>query len=88
MYILFVKFRGYRKIKFNIPIIVSSGATNGYLLRTPLDYLALTTLFDLPPPLRLSALADNPMRVVQRNREKLSQDYVSPNIRIIQRESA
>lgn len=69
--------------KFKVPIVLSSGAANAYFLRAPHDYAALASLFDLPPSLGLCALSDNPLAIVERNREKLSQGYVAPGIRVI-----
>lgn len=71
--------------KFNVPIVVSSGATTEYLLRTPQDNAALTTLFDLTLPHRLCAISENPKAIIVRNRGKLSKDYVAPNVRVIRR---
>lgn len=71
--------------KFNVPIVASSGATNEYLLRSPHDYAALTSLFDLTPTLRLCVVSENSMAIIKRNREKLSSDYCSPGIRVIRR---
>ncbi len=71
--------------KHSVPIIVSSGASNEYLLRHPHDYLALTSLFDLSKPLELRALSTNPKTIIERNREKLSQDYVTSGIKVVRR---
>jgi len=71
--------------KFNVPIVVSSGATDEYLLRTPHDYAAFVTIFDLAKPLGLRALSHNPLGIVKRNREKLSPNYVALGVRIIRR---
>jgi len=71
--------------RFNVPIVVSSGATDEYLLRTPHDYAAFATLFDLAKPLGLRALSHNPLDIVKRNREKLSPNYVALGVRIIKR---
>jgi ribonuclease P/MRP protein subunit RPP1 len=72
--------------KFNIPIVVSSGAIDEYLLRTPHDYAAFATLFDLDKPLGLRALSQNPLGIVKRNREKLSPNYVALGVRVVKRE--
>jgi ribonuclease P/MRP protein subunit RPP1 len=71
--------------KFGVPIVVSSGARNSYLLKSPYDYAALTFLFDLPSPLRMPALSETPLAIVKRNRSKLGSDYVAPGIRIVKR---
>jgi len=73
--------------KFNVSVIISSGATNEYLMRSPHDYAALATLFDMPPPYALRALSENPLAIVERNREKLSPDYVAPGIRVVRRKN-
>lgn len=71
--------------EFGVPVVVSSGAEDPYLLRSPHDYAALTVLFDLPSPLRMRALSENPLAIIKRNRLKLSPDYVAPGIRVIKR---
>jgi RNase P/RNase MRP subunit p30 len=73
--------------KFKVPITISSGATNESLIRGPHDYAALATFFDLPISSALRALSENPVAVVERNREKLSPDYVAPGIRVVGRKS-
>jgi len=71
--------------KFKVPVIISSGATNEYLMRGPHDYAALTTLFDLSVSSALGALSENPLAIVERNREKLSPDHIAPGIRVVGR---
>jgi ribonuclease P/MRP protein subunit RPP1 len=69
--------------KFNVPIIISSGATDDYLVRGARDYAALATLFDVPTPLSLQALSQNPVELIERNRQKLGPDYLAPGLRIV-----
>lgn len=71
--------------KFHLPIVISSGAKNEYLMRKPLEYAALATLFDLEQSSALDALSTNPSNIVKRNREKLSQSFVAPGVRIVRR---
>jgi ribonuclease P/MRP protein subunit RPP1 len=71
--------------RFNVPVTLSSGATDLQFMRGPRDYIALTTLFDLPTSSALRALSENPWVTVDRNREKLSFDYVAPGIRVVGR---
>lgn len=71
--------------RFSVPIIISSGATNEYLLRSPYDHAALASLFNLVISLSLHALSENPLEVVERNRGKLSPDYLAPGLRIVKR---
>jgi len=73
--------------RFKVPVTISSGATNEPLLRGPYDYAALTTLFDMSMQSALRALSENPLAIVERNREKLSPDYVAPGIRVVGRKS-
>jgi RNase P/RNase MRP subunit p30 len=71
----------------DVPITLSSGATDEHLMRGPHDYAALTTIFDLSLPSALKALSETPSAAVQRNREKLSPDYVAPGIRVVGRKA-
>jgi RNase P/RNase MRP subunit p30 len=73
--------------RFKVPITLSSGATEELLMRGPHDYAALTTLFDLPLSSALKALSDNPLIMVERNRKKLSPDYVAPGIQVVGRKA-
>jgi len=73
--------------RFSVPVVISSGATNEYLMRSPNDYAALATLFDMPMPYALRALSEDPIVIVERNREKLSPDYVAPGIRVVRRKT-
>ena len=73
--------------KFNVPVVISSGATNQYLMRSPHDYAALATLFNMSLPYALRALSEDPLAMVERNREKLSPDYVAPGIRVVRRKN-
>jgi ribonuclease P/MRP protein subunit RPP1 len=69
--------------RFKVPIILTSGATEEKLMRVPQNYAALTTLFDLPLSSALRALSENPWNIVNRNRKKLSPDYVAPGIKVL-----
>lgn len=68
--------------RVKVPIILSSGATDTQLMRGPYDYASLSTLFDLPLASAYRALSENPVLMVERNREKLNPDFVAPGIRI------
>jgi len=71
----------------DVPITLSSGATTEQLMRGPHDYAAITTIFDLSLPSALNALSDTPSAAVERNRRKLSPDFVAPGIRVVGRKS-
>jgi RNase P/RNase MRP subunit p30 len=70
---------------FRVPVVLSSGATDGSLLRRPRDYLALATLFNLDASVAAKTFSENPSSLVQRNRLKLSPDFVAPGLRIVRR---
>lgn len=73
--------------RFKVPITISSGATDELLMRGPRDYAAVTTLFDLSMSSALRALSENPWVTVERNRKKLSPDYVAPGIHVVGRKT-
>jgi len=70
---------------FHVPVVISSGTTNEYLLRGPHDYSALAMLFDMDSSLAFSALSEVPLSIVERNRLKLSPDFVAPGLRVVRR---
>lgn len=73
--------------EFHVPVVVSSGATSKLLMRKPLEMAALASLFDLDKPKAVDAVSKNPLAIVQRNREKLSPNFIAPGIRLIRRGS-
>jgi len=68
---------------FHVPVVISSGTTNDYLLRSPHDYSALAMLFHMDSSLALSALSKAPLCIVERNRLKLNPDFVAPGLRVV-----
>jgi RNase P/RNase MRP subunit p30 len=70
---------------FNVPVVVSSGASEELTMRRPLEAAALTMLFDMDRSLALDAISKVPAAIVKRNREKLSPEFISPGIRLIRR---
>jgi len=70
---------------FRVPITVSSGATDDFFLRSPYDYSALAMLFDMTSSSALAALSKVPLSIVERNRRKLSPDFVAPGLRVVRR---
>jgi len=91
--------RGYRRIrllskireealiakKYDVPIVLSSGANNVSLLRKPEDYAALSYLFGLDLNDAKKALSENPLKIIERNRRKLNPNFVAPGVYIIRR---
>lgn len=70
-------------IKSDVPIVISSGATNRYGLRTPRDLASLLTLVEIDSDSTLQAVSEIPVRIVERNRAKLQSSFVSPGVRIM-----
>jgi ribonuclease P/MRP protein subunit RPP1 len=73
--------------EYGVPIVISSGATNPLQMRKPMDVAGLTTLFDMDKPKALNAVSKTPFSIVERNREKLSPNFIAPGIRIIRQGS-
>lgn len=71
--------------RVKVPIVLSSGATDTRFLRKPQDFASLGTLFDVDLPLALDALSETPLMIVERNRQKLSPDYVASGVRVVRR---
>lgn len=71
--------------KFHVPIVISSGASDEFLMRKPRDMAALASLFDLDEVSAINAVSKNPMRIVKRNRENLSPRFVAPGIKVIRK---
>jgi len=68
--------------EFHVPIVISSGATSELLLRKPREQAALAGLFGLNES-SLEPVSQNPLALVQRNRQKLNPKFVAPGIRVI-----
>ncbi|KYH39566.1 MAG: Ribonuclease P protein component 3 [Candidatus Bathyarchaeota archaeon B63] len=71
--------------RFGVPIVLSSGADDAGLLRKPEDYSSLGYLFDLGMDEAKRAMSEIPKEIIERNRRKLSPDYVAPGIRVVRR---
>jgi len=71
--------------KYGVPIVLSSGANDARLLRKPEDYAALSYLFDFNLNEAKKSLSDNPQKIIERNRRKLSPDFVAPGVYVIRR---
>jgi len=71
--------------RFHVSVTVSSGATNEHLLRKPHDFAAFAMLFDMDSSLALRGLSEVPLTMVERNRQKLSPDFVAHGVRVVRR---
>lgn len=72
-------------MKYGVPIVISSGASNPYMLRRPEDCAFLAFLIDLDFNSAKRALSENPKSIVERNRRRLSENYVCPGVHIVRR---
>jgi len=71
--------------KFEVPLVLSSGAFDRYLLRSGQDYASLAHLFGLAHNEAVRAMSDTPLGMVERNRRKLGPDYVAPGVYVVKR---
>ena len=71
--------------KYDVPIVLSSGANNINLLRKPEDYAALGYLFGMDLNDAKKSLSDNPREIIERNRRKLDPNFVAPGVYVIRR---
>lgn len=71
--------------KLSVPVVISSGARTESLMRGPQEFAALAYLFDMPVASALSAVIDNPLSIVTRNRAKLRSSFIAPGIRVVKR---
>jgi len=69
--------------KFKVPIVISSGVSDEYLMRKPKELAAFTFLFDMNEASAIEAVSKNPVAIVKRNREKLTSRFVAPGIRVV-----
>jgi RNase P/RNase MRP subunit p30 len=70
-------------LRFNVPIVLSSGVGEEKFLRSPRDSASLGFLFGLGEEESLDAVSVNPAGIVCRNREKLDSSFVAPGIKVI-----
>jgi len=84
---LLSKLRGEAFIakKYGVPIVLSSGASDAALLRKPEDYVSLSYLFGMDLNDARKSMSNNPREIIERNRRKLSPDYVAPGVYVVRR---
>src|SRR3990172_6918543 len=69
--------------EFHVPVVISSGVSGELLLRKPMELAAFAGLFGLDEVSGLNAVSTNPLNIVERNCEKLSEGFVAPGIRVV-----
>lgn len=68
---------------FDVPLVISSGASDPLFLRRPKDCAAFALLFGLDESRAKDALSINPSAIAERNRRKQDADYVAPGVRLV-----
>jgi len=71
--------------KYKIPIVISSGASTSILMRRPREMAALAILFDMPMERALKSISEIPCSILQRNREKLSPNFIAPGLKVVRK---
>jgi ribonuclease P/MRP protein subunit RPP1 len=69
--------------RFDVPVVLSSGANSVHGMRDPKSLAALMSLVGLGEEESLDLVSMNPSNLVERNRDKLSASYVSPGVRVM-----
>jgi len=69
--------------RYDVPMVLSSGASSVYGMRDPRSMAALMSLVGLGEEDSLEMVSTNPSALVERNRDKLSRSYVSPGVRVV-----
>jgi len=69
--------------RYDVPVVLSSGADSVHGMRDPRSLAALMSLVGLGEEESLDLISVNPSNLVERNRDKLSASYVSPGVRVM-----
>ncbi len=69
--------------RYDVPLVLSSGASSIHSMRDPRSLAALMSLVGLGEEESLDMVSVNPWALVERNRDKLSESYVSPGVRVM-----
>lgn len=69
--------------EFHIPIVVSSGVGEDYLMRMPRNLASIAYLFGLNETEALDAVSTNPAGIIIKNRDKMNSAYIAPGISVL-----
>jgi len=69
--------------RYDVPVVLSSGADSVHGMRDPRSLAALMSLIGLGEEESLDLVSVNPWALVERNRDKFSASYVSPGVRVM-----
>ena len=72
--------------RYNIPILISSGAESHLHMREPRGMAALLDLVGVGEEEGLDMISTVPWRLVELNRLKLSPKFISPGVRVVNRD--
>ena len=67
----------------DVPVILSTGASNRLEMREPRGLASLLTLLDIDLEEASEMISINPNTIIERNRGKLSGEYAAPGVRIV-----
>lgn len=67
--------------RFDVPMVISSGARAPLQMRDPRGLASVLTLIGLDDEARLDAVSRSPWRIVEANRGKLDPGFVAPGVR-------
>ena len=70
-------------LEFHVPVVISSGVGEEFLMRNPRDLASLSYLFGLQEMQGLDAVSTTPHTIILRNREKLDSKFISPGIKVL-----
>jgi RNase P/RNase MRP subunit p30 len=71
--------------KVHVPIVLSSGANEQFLLRNAEDYCSLAYLFGMNQHDARQAFSVTPKGIVEQNRRKLSPNFLAPGVFVVRR---
>jgi ribonuclease P/MRP protein subunit RPP1 len=71
--------------KFDVPVVICSGAAVDFQLRGPRDFVSLATLFGMDNVAALKAVSVAPLAIIRRSRRKLDSGYVARGVRVVRR---
>lgn len=66
--------------KYDIPVILSSGATHSYELRDPRTLASTLNLLEIDEEISLDMISKIPQSIVKRNRRKLGESFIHPGV--------
>lgn len=67
---------------FHVNVVISSGAADKYLLRSPMDQASIAHLIGMNLPTALDSLSNIPQSILERNRARLDPRQISSGVRI------